>query len=173
MEILDDIPGKKLLLLGNEAITRGALEAGIDVATTYPGTPSSEIADAFSMIAKDATNKNINPGFYFEYSTNEKVALEVAAAASLCGLRSLTCMKHVGLNVASDAFMTYLYIGCRGGHIIVSADDPSCHSSQNEQDNRYYAIFSGSPMLEPAIIARLYNIPVFILRIGRVFLKVL
>jgi indolepyruvate ferredoxin oxidoreductase alpha subunit len=150
MEILEDIPGKKLLLLGNEAITRGALEAGIDVATTYPGTPSSEIADTFSMIAKNATNKNINPSFYFEYSTNEKVALEVAAAASLCGLRSLTCMKHVGLNVASDAFMTYMYIGCKGGHIIVSADDPSCHSSQNEQDNRYYAIFANSPMLEPS-----------------------
>ena len=150
MEILEDKPSKKLLLLGNEAITRGALEAGIDVATTYPGTPSSEIADTFSFIAREATSKNKDPGFYFEYSTNEKVALEVAAAASLCGLRSLTCMKHVGLNVASDAFMTYLYIGCKGGHIIVSADDPSCHSSQNEQDNRYFAIFAGAPMLEPA-----------------------
>jgi indolepyruvate ferredoxin oxidoreductase alpha subunit len=150
MEILEDKPGKKLLLLGNEAITRGALEAGIDVATAYPGTPSSEIADTFSFIARQATIKNKDPGFYFEYSTNEKVALEVAAAASICGLRSLTCMKHVGLNVASDAFMTYLYIGCKGGHIIVSADDPSCHSSQNEQDNRYFAIFGGAPMLEPA-----------------------
>ena len=150
MEILEETSGEKLLLLGNEAITRGALEAGIDVATTYPGTPSSEIADTFSMIAREATKKNKNPRFYFEYSTNEKVALEVAAAASICGLRSLTCMKHVGLNVASDAFMTYVYIGCKGGHIIVSADDPGCHSSQNEQDNRYYAIFSGAPMLEPA-----------------------
>jgi len=150
MEILENKPKKKLLLLGNEAITRGALEAGVDVATTYPGTPSSEIADTFSFIAKEAVKKNKDPGFYFEYSTNEKVALEVAAAASLCGLRSLTCMKHVGLNVASDAFMTYLYIGCKGGHIIVSADDPGCHSSQNEQDNRYYAIFAGCPMLEPA-----------------------
>jgi indolepyruvate ferredoxin oxidoreductase alpha subunit len=150
MEILENKTGKKLLLLGNEAITRGALEAGVDVATTYPGTPSSEIADTFSMIARDATSKNKDPGFYFEYSTNEKVALEVAAAASLCGLRALTCMKHVGLNVASDAFMTYLYIGCKGGHIIVSADDPGCHSSQNEQDNRYFAIFAGAPMLEPA-----------------------
>ena len=150
MEILKETSGEKLLLLGNEAITRGALEAGIDFATTYPGTPSSEIADTFSMIAREATKKNKNPRFYFEYSTNEKVALEVAAAASICGLRSLTCMKHVGLNVASDAFMTYVYIGCKGGHIIVSADDPGCHSSQNEQDNRYYAIFSGAPMLEPA-----------------------
>jgi len=150
MEILEDKPGKQILLLGNEAITRGALEAGIDVATTYPGTPSSEIADTFSIIAKSFTKQNKDPGFYFEYSTNEKVALEVAAAASLSGLRALTCMKHVGLNVASDAFMTYLYVGCRGGHIIVSADDPSCHSSQNEQDNRYFALFGSAPMLEPS-----------------------
>jgi indolepyruvate ferredoxin oxidoreductase alpha subunit len=150
MEILEDKPGKKILLLGNEAITRGALEAGVDVATTYPGTPSSEIADTFSFIAKSYTKKNKDPGFFFEYSTNEKVALEIAAAASITGLRSLTCMKHVGLNVASDVFMTYLYVGCKGGHIIVSADDPSCHSSQNEQDNRYFALFGGAPMLEPS-----------------------
>jgi indolepyruvate ferredoxin oxidoreductase alpha subunit len=148
-ELTLDKPGKKMLLLGNEAITRGALEAGIDVATTYPGTPSSEIADTFSAIAREATRQNKDPGFYFQYSVNEKVALEVAAAASFCGLRALTCMKHVGLNVASDTFMTYMYVGCRGGHIIVSADDPYCHSSQNEQDNRYYALFAGAPMLEP------------------------
>ncbi|MFE3845581.1 indolepyruvate ferredoxin oxidoreductase subunit alpha [Thermoplasmatota archaeon] len=150
MEIIENKPGKNILLLGNEAITRGAIEAGVSVATTYPGTPSSEIADSFSKIAKYKTKKNKEPGFYFEYSTNEKVALEIAAAAAITGLRSLTCMKHVGLNVASDTFMTYLYIGCRGGHVIVSADDPSCHSSQNEQDNRYYAIFGGAPMFEPA-----------------------
>jgi indolepyruvate ferredoxin oxidoreductase alpha subunit len=150
MDILEDKPGKKILLLGNEAITRGAIEGGIDVATTYPGTPSSEIADTFSHIAKYFTKQKKDPSFYFEYSVNEKVALEVAAAASISGLRSLTCMKHVGLNVASDTFMTYMYIGCRGGHIIVTADDPSCHSSQNEQDNRYYAIFGGAPMLEPS-----------------------
>ena len=149
MEILEDKPGKKILLLGNEAITRGAIEGGVDVATTYPGTPSSEIADTFSHIAKYFTKQKKGPSFYFEYSTNEKVALEVAAAASISGLRALTCMKHVGLNVASDTFMTYLYIGCKGGHIIVSADDPSCHSSQNEQDNRYFALFGGAPMLEP------------------------
>jgi len=149
MEIVETQPGKTKLLLGNEAITRGALEAGVDVATTYPGTPSSEIADTFSYIAKYLKNKGEKPQFYFEYSTNEKVALEVAAAASFCGLRALTCMKHVGLNVASDAFMTYMYVGCKGGHIIVSADDPYCHSSQNEQDNRYFAIFGGAPMLEP------------------------
>ena len=150
MEILEDKPGKKILLLGNEAITRGAIEAGVDVATTYPGTPSSEIADTFSHIAKSFTKQKKDPSFYFEYSTNEKVALEVAGAAAISGLRSLTCMKHVGLNVASDTFMTYLYIGCVGGHVIISADDPSCHSSQNEQDNRYYALFGGAPMFEPS-----------------------
>ena len=149
IEITEDNVGTKILLSGNEAIARGALEAGVDVATAYPGTPSSEIADTFSKIAKQATKQNKDPGFYFEYSTNEKVALEIAAAASFSGLRALTCMKHVGLNVASDAFMTYLYVGCRGGHIIVSADDPYCHSSQNEQDNRYFAIFGSAPMLEP------------------------
>jgi indolepyruvate ferredoxin oxidoreductase alpha subunit len=150
MEILKNNPGEKILLLGNEAITRGAIEAGVSVATTYPGTPSSEIADTFSKIAKFRLSKNEKQEFYFEYSTNEKVALEIAAAAAITGLRSLTCMKHVGLNVASDSFMTYLYIGCRGGHVIISADDPSCHSSQNEQDNRYYAIFGGAPMFEPS-----------------------
>lgn len=150
MEIIKDKPGEKILLLGNEAITRGALEAGVDVATTYPGTPSSEIADTFSIIAKYYYKQKKNPGFYFEYSVNEKVALEVAGAAAISGLRALTCMKHVGLNVASDTFMTYMYIGCRGGHLIITADDPSCHSSQNEQDNRYYALFGGAPMLEPS-----------------------
>ena len=150
MEIFETEPGKTILLLGNEAITRGAIEAGVDVATTYPGTPSSEIADTFSYIAKYLNKKGEKPPFYFEYSTNEKVALEFAAAASFCGLRALTCMKHVGLNVASDAFMTYLYVGCKGGHVIVSADDPSCHSSQNEQDNRYFALFGSAPMLEPS-----------------------
>ncbi len=149
MEIIDEKPGKTILLLGNEAITRGAIEAGVDVATTYPGTPSSEIADTFSHIAKYLKKQKKKPSFYFEYSTNEKVALEVAAAASFSKCRSLTCMKHVGLNVASDAFMTYLYVGCKGGHVIISADDPSCHSSQNEQDNRYYALFGSAPMLEP------------------------
>jgi indolepyruvate ferredoxin oxidoreductase, alpha subunit len=149
-ELTEDKQGKQLLLLANEAIVRGALEAGIDVATTYPGTPSSEIADTFSAIAREATKQNKDPGFYFQYSTNEKVALEVAAAASFTGLRALTCMKHVGLNVAADTFMTYMYVGCRGGHIIITADDPYCHSSQNEQDNRYFALFGGAPMLEPS-----------------------
>jgi len=141
---------KKAILLGNEAIARGAIEAGLDFATTYPGTPASEIADTLSIIAREMKKAGKEPPFYFEYSVNEKVALEMAAAAAISGLRALTSMKHVGMNVASDAFMTYAYVGCKGGHVIVTGDDPSCHSSQNEQDNRQYAKFASLPMLEPS-----------------------
>jgi len=136
-------PGEKRLLLGNEAIVRGALEAGVAVATQYPGTPSSEIGDRFYQISRETD-------LYFEYSTNEKVALEVAAGAAASGLRVLCAMKHVGVNVAADTLMTLAYSGVRGGLVLVSADDPSLFSSQNEQDNRYYAKLSGLPMLEPA-----------------------
>jgi indolepyruvate ferredoxin oxidoreductase alpha subunit len=142
-DLLTEKPDQRLFLLGNEAIVRGAIEAGIDFAATYPGTPSSEIGNVLYEIGKDA-------GVYFEFSTNEKVATEVSAAASACGLRALTFMKHVGLNVAADAFMTIVYTGVRGGFVLVTADDPGCHSSQNEQDNRFYALLSGAPMLEPS-----------------------
>ena len=142
-KILTKEGDQKLLLLGNEAIVRGALEAGVGFASTYPGTPSSEIGDTYFKIFRDA-------GMYFEYSTNEKVALEIAAGAAHSGVRSMCSMKHVGLNVAADAFMTLLYTGTRGGFVIVSAGDPELHSSQNEQDNRYYARMSGVPMLEPS-----------------------
>ncbi len=142
--LLTDDPGKKMLLLGNEAIVRGAVEAGMSVAAAYPGTPSSEIGNNLFQITQDRES-----GIYFEFSTNEKVAMEVAAAASAAGLRTLTCMKHVGMNVASDVLMTLAYLGIRGGMVIVCADDPSMHSSQNEQDNRYYAKLAGLPVLEP------------------------
>jgi indolepyruvate ferredoxin oxidoreductase alpha subunit len=132
-----------VLLLGNEAVARGALEAGVSVVTTYPGTPASEIGDSISAIAAEA-------GLYMEYSTNEIVATEVAAGAAECGVRALTAMKHVGLNVASDLIMTLAYAGVRGGYVIVSADDPECYSSQNEQDNRFYALLSGLPCMEPS-----------------------
>ncbi len=135
--------GKKLLLLGNEAIVRGALEAGVAFATTYPGTPASEIGDNFFRIATESE-------LYFEYSTNEKVALETAAGAAVSGIRAMCSMKHVGLNVAADPLMTLAYVGVRGGMVIVTADDPSMFSSQNEQDNRIYARLSNLPMLEPA-----------------------
>jgi indolepyruvate ferredoxin oxidoreductase alpha subunit len=141
--LLQDEPRKRVLLLGNEAIARGILEAGISVVTTYPGTPASEIGDSISAIAADA-------GLYMEYSVNEIVAMEVAAGAANCGVRALTAMKHVGLNVAADALMTFAYVGVRGGYVIVTADDPECHSSQNEQDNRFYALFSNLPCLEPS-----------------------
>ncbi len=141
--LLSKNTGGRYLLSGNEAIARGAIEAGIKVATTYPGTPSSEIADSLSEAAKDA-------GIYMEYSTNEIVAVEVAAGASLCGVRAFSCMKHVGLNVASDAIITLAYTGVRGGFVIVTADDPGCWSSQNEQDNRYYALLANLPCLEPS-----------------------
>jgi indolepyruvate ferredoxin oxidoreductase alpha subunit len=134
--------GKRLLLLGNEAIVRGALEAGLGFATTYPGTPSSEIGDRLFYIARESD-------LYFEYSTNEKVALEMAAGAAVSGVRAMSSMKHVGLNVAADALMTLAYVGVRAGMIIITADDPSMFSSQNEQDNRYYAKLSSLPMLEP------------------------
>ena len=142
-EILEDSPGKKMFLLGNEAIARAVIEAGVAVAATYPGTPSSEIGNALQRTAKDA-------GIYFEYSINEKVAFETAAAASVAGVRAFAFMKHVGLNVAADPFMTLAYTGVRGGFVVLSADDPSCHSSQNEQDNRYYAKMGLVPMLEPS-----------------------
>jgi indolepyruvate ferredoxin oxidoreductase alpha subunit len=142
-ELLSGSSGQRRLFLGNEAIVRGALEAGVALVTTYPGTPASEIGDRCYQISRLTDLK-------FEFSTNEKVALEVAAGAAACGWRVLCAMKHVGLNVAADALMTLAYVGVKGGMVIVSADDPSLFSSQNEQDNRYYAKMSGLPMLEPA-----------------------
>ena len=132
----------RILLLGNEAIARGLIEAGCGVAATYPGTPSSEIGGVLDDIADKV-------GMYFEYSVNEIVAMEVAAAAAVSGVRSFAFMKHVGLNVASDAFMTLSYVGVKAGMVVLTADDPSIHSSQSEQDNRYYAKFGLVPMLEP------------------------
>ena len=133
----------KEFLLGNEAIARGLLEAGIDVATGYPGTPSSEILTALAPSAGERK-------FHIEWSVNEKVALEVAIGASWAGARSVCTMKHVGLNVAADPFMTLSHTGVVGGLILLSADDPFCHSSQNEQDTRMYARFAKVPCFDPA-----------------------
>jgi len=141
-ELVLDEPGKKLFLLGNEAIVRGFIEGGGKFAATYPGTPSSEIGNTLSKVGKIA---HIN----FEFSTNEKVAFEVAASSALSGFRSITFMKHVGLNVAMDSFMTSAYIGTIGGFVIITADDPSMFSSQNEQDNRILGKFANIPILEP------------------------
>lgn len=131
----------KALLSGNEAIARGAYENGVTVATAYPGTPSTEILE--NMV-------NYKDKIYCEWSPNEKVAMEVAIGASFGGARTLVAMKHVGLNVAADPFLTLSYTGVKGGMVVVSADDPSMHSSQNEQDNRHYARLAKVPMLEPS-----------------------
>ncbi|MBI0584064.1 MAG: indolepyruvate ferredoxin oxidoreductase subunit alpha [Methanomassiliicoccus sp.] len=153
--------GGRLLLLGNEAIARGLIEAGAGLAATYPGTPSSEIGGILEDIASQA-------GMYFEYSVNEKVAMEVAGAAAVSGVRSFAFMKHVGLNVASDAFMTLSYTGVRAGMVIMTADDPSCHSSQNEQDNRFYAKLGLFPMVEPSTPAEARDMLVEAFRISEV-----
>jgi indolepyruvate ferredoxin oxidoreductase alpha subunit len=145
-KLLADQPGSDILLLGNEAIARGAVEAGMAFATTYPGTPSSEISLNLFQMSQQSD-------LYFEYSTNEKVALEVAAGAANAGLRTMCMMKHVGLNVAADPLMTLAYVGVRAGMVVLTADDPAMFSSQNEQDNRYYARLAGIPMLEPSSVA--------------------
>jgi indolepyruvate ferredoxin oxidoreductase, alpha subunit len=142
-ELLQPGSERKQLLLGNEAIIRGALEGGVRFVAAYPGTPSSEIIDRFYQLAPEAQ-------IYVEYSVNEKVSMETAGAAALSGVKSLCAMKHVGLNVAADAFMTLAYVGVKAGMVIVVADDPFLHSSQNEQDNRFYAKMAGVPMLEPS-----------------------
>lgn len=130
----------KVLMSGNEALARGAWEAGVHVASAYPGTPSTEILENLSNY----------PEVYSEWATNEKVGMEVAAGASIVGARALTTMKHVGLNVAADPFFTMAYIGAKGGFVVINADDPGMHSSQNEQDNRLYALHAKVPMLEPS-----------------------
>ena len=144
-KLLTESPGTPMLMLGNEAIARGAIEAGVAFGSAYPGTPSSEISMNLFQVAQQS-------GLYFEFSTNEKVALEAAAGAANSGLRTICAMKHVGLNVAADPLMTLAYVGVKGGLVIVSADDPYMFSSQNEQDNRYYAKLSGLPMLEPSTV---------------------
>lgn len=130
----------KKLMLGNEAVARGAYEAGCSVAAAYPGTPSTEITENIAKYDE----------IYSEWSPNEKVAMEVAIGASIGGARSICAMKHVGLNVAADPLFTVSYTGVNGGLVIMVADDPGMHSSQNEQDSRFYARASKVPMLEPA-----------------------
>ena len=130
----------KFLLSGNEAIAMGCFEAGCRFATGYPGTPSTEILENLANYE----------GIYTNWAVNEKVALEAASGACLAGARSIVTMKHVGLNVASDPLMTLAYTGVGSGLVVVSADDPGIHSSQNEQDNRWYALMAKIPMLEPS-----------------------
>ena len=130
----------KKLMLGNEAIARGAYEAGVKVVSAYPGTPSTEVSECIARYDE----------VYAEWAPNEKVAFEVAIGASFAGARSMVCMKHVGVNVAADPMFTAAYTGVNGGLVILAADDPGMHSSQNEQDTRFYARSAHIPMLEPA-----------------------
>lgn len=132
---------KKVIMLGNEAIARGAWEAGVKVSSAYPGTPSTEISENLVKYKED---------LYAEWAPNEKVAAEVAIGASISGVRAMACMKHVGLNVASDPLYTVSYMGVNGGLVFMVADDPGLYSSQNEQDTRMIARAAGVPVLEPS-----------------------
>lgn len=168
-------PGEKVILLGNEAVVRGALEEGVNFVSTYPGTPASEIGNTFFKIADEA-------GVYFEFSTNEKVALEAGIGASFSGLKTLVAMKNFGLNVALDALLPFAYTGAKGATVIIVADDPSCHSSaQSEENSRFIAEAAHIPVLEPADpqeckdfvklgfqISEKFNIPVIIRTTTRV-----
>jgi len=139
------------LLLGNEAIALGALHAGVSVATGYPGTPSTELIEYLARIVTDEDEVHVS------WATNEKVALDEGIGASLAGVRALVTMKHVGLNVALDAWMVSPFVGVGGGLVILVADDPGMHSSQNEQDTRLLAAFSGVPVFEPSDSQEAYD----------------
>ena len=131
---------QKTILSGNEAFARAAYEAGVAVASAYPGTPSTEILE--NIIRYDRIDAS--------WASNEKVALEVGIGASMGGARTIVTMKHVGVNVAADPLFTLSYTGVRGGLVLIVADDPEMHSSQDEQDSRHYARFAKVPMFEPA-----------------------
>ena len=147
------------LLSGNEALALGAYHTGVMVATAYPGTPSTEILESIARF----------DDIYAEWSTNEKVAMEVALGAAYAGARSMVSMKHVGLNVASDPFMAASMTGVNAGLVVVCADDPGIHSSQNEQDNRYYAKLAKVPMLEPSDSQEAYDIMAYAFDISEAF----
>ena len=147
------------LLSGNEALAWGAYHAGVKLATAYPGTPSTEILESIARFND----------VYAEWSTNEKVAMEVALGAAYAGARSLVSMKHVGLNVASDPFMAASTTGVNAGMVVVSADDPGMHSSQNEQDNRHYAKLAKVPMLEPSDSQEAYELMAYAFDISEIF----
>lgn len=136
---------QNLVLLGDEAIAQGAIDAGISGIYAYPGTPSTEITE-YVINSKEAREKSI----IATWAANEKTAMEAALGVSYAGRRAMVCMKHVGLNVAADAFVNSAITGANGGLIVVAADDPSMHSSQNEQDSRFYGKFAGIPVLEPS-----------------------
>ncbi len=142
----------KNLLLGNEALAQGSIDAGLSGVYAYPGTPSTEITEYIqrSKLARDLK-------IHTSWSVNEKTAMEAALGMSYTGKRAMVVMKHVGLNVASDVFMNMSVSGVNGGLVVVVADDPSMHSSQNEQDSRFYGKFAMIPILEPSNQQEAYN----------------
>ena len=143
----------KHLLLGDEAIAQGAIDAGLSGVYAYPGTPSTEITEYIQLYEKRkalSTNADETKKIFCQWATNEKTAMEGALGMSYMGKRALVCMKHVGMNVCADAFMNAAITGVNGGLVVVAADDPSMHSSQNEQDSRFYAKFAMIPCLEPS-----------------------
>ncbi len=145
-ELISKKSGQKVILLGNDAIVRGALESGVDFVATYPGTPASEIGNVFYRLFKEKKYKG-----YFEFSTNEKVALEAGIGASFSGLKTLVAMKNFGLNVCSDSLFPFVFTGAKGPTVIIIADDPSCHSSaQSEENSRFIGLAAHIPILEPA-----------------------
>jgi len=167
--LFEDSPGKKVLISGNEAFARGIYESGVTFAANYPGTPLSEIGDYLNFLSET------NDKFTFDYSLNEKVALESAIGASWAGVRSVALFKHLGLNVAADPLHTFPYSGVNAGMLIICGGDPAILSSTNAQDNRLYALHTKIPILEPATvqeckdfikeglrISELYNIPIYI-----------
>ncbi len=144
--IISKQKGKKVILLGNEAIVRGALEQGVDFVATYPGTPSSEIGNIFYQLVREKKFKG-----YFEFSTNEKVAMEAGIGASFSGLKTLIAMKNFGANVALDALAPFVYTGTKGPTVVIVSDDPACHSSaQSEENSRALAYLAHIPILEPS-----------------------
>ena len=146
----------RLLLLGDEAIAQAGIDAGISGVYSYPGTPSTEITE-YIAASKEAREKNI----IASWATNEKTAMETALGMSYAGKRTMVCMKHVGLNVAADAFINSAITGANGGLIVLAADDPSMHSSQNEQDSRFYGKFAMIPMLEPSNQQEAYDMVIY------------
>ena len=139
----------KKLLLGDEAIAQGAIDAGLSGVYAYPGTPSTEITEYIQHAQLSTLNSQLSP-IFCQWATNEKTAMEAALGMSYMGKRALVCMKHVGMNVCADAFMNAAITGVNGGLVVLAADDPSMHSSQNEQDSRFYAKFAMIPCLEPS-----------------------
>lgn len=137
--------GEKQLLLGDEAVALGAVHAGLSGVYAYPGTPSTEITEFIQTCPLAAERK-----IHSNWSSNEKTAMEAALGMSYMGKRAMVCMKHVGMNVAADAFVNSAMTGTNGGLIVVAADDPSMHSSQNEQDSRFYGKFAMIPVFEPS-----------------------